>query len=95
MQRITASIPLSYIRSILEGTQQLVGNVEIRRGPCLSFLEESGQRQILQTVFECCNLQYMIPEVILQARPSAINNLKKRKSTTDDVKIEWKRQKRP
>lgn len=92
MQRITASIPSSYIQSILEGTQQLVGNVEIRHGPCLSFLKESGQRQILQTVFEYCNLQYKTPEVMLQASPSTINNSKKRKSTVDDVKIERKRQ---
>ena len=69
--------------------------MEIRRGPCIRFLEEVGQRQILQTVFEYCNVEYTIPKVIIQARPPAFNNPKKRKSMTDDVEIEWKLQKGP
>ena len=64
MQRITATIPSSYIHSILEETQQLVGNVEIHRGPCISFLEEAGQRQMLQTVFECFSIENAIPKVV-------------------------------
>jgi hypothetical protein len=95
MQRITATIPSSYIRSILEETQQLVGDVEIRRGPCVSFLEEAGQRQVLQTVFKYCNVEDTVPKVIIQARPPAFNNPKKRESMTDDVQIEQKRQKGP
>lgn len=43
------------------------------RGPCVSFLEEAGQRHILQTVFEYCNVEDTIPEVMLQARPSIGN----------------------
>ncbi|CZT12493.1 uncharacterized protein RCO7_07685 [Rhynchosporium graminicola] len=92
VQRITATIPSSYMRSVLEETQQLEGVVEIRLGPCVSFLEEAGQRQILQTIFECCNVEDTIPKVIVQP-PSSSNDPRKRKSITDDVEKERKRQK--
>ena len=80
VQRITANIPSLYIRSMIQGKWELVGRIEIWHGPRLNFLEEAGQRQILQGIFECCELLCSSPYPSPNS-PTATQNSRKREGT--------------
>ncbi|KAH7418912.1 hypothetical protein BKA64DRAFT_636019 [Cadophora sp. MPI-SDFR-AT-0126] len=86
VQRITAKIPSSYLRSIIQGQGELVGRVEICRSPWLNFLEEASQRQILQGIFERRELSSMSPPDASTTNPAAIRTPRKRKAMVENAK---------
>jgi len=55
---------------MLQGRQQLVENMEISRGPCLDFHENDGHGQIVQRIFECCELQAVSSQMTPAIAPS-------------------------
>jgi len=84
VQQITANIPSLYLRSMIQGQRELVGGIEIWRSPCLNFLEEASQRQILQGVFEWCKLLCTSPRSTSTTNPAAIQNPRKRKGIVEN-----------
>jgi hypothetical protein len=70
---------------MIQGQRRLPGRIEIWRGPSLDFFEDASPPQILQEIFECCELPRTSPRGISTATP-AIQNPKKRKSTVEDDK---------
>jgi hypothetical protein len=81
-QQITASIPASYIRSILQRKRQLVGKVDVSRGPSLNFFEAVEQRYILERIFECSVFK---PTTTISAKQLVGENSEKRKGTVEGI----------
>ncbi|PQE06265.1 hypothetical protein CJF30_00005213 [Rutstroemia sp. NJR-2017a BBW] len=92
VQRITANIPFLYMRSMIQGRRELVGKIEIWRGPSLNFFEEAGRRQILEGIFERCESPCTSPCGISTVTQAPIQNPRKRKAIVEnDEEVREKR----
>jgi hypothetical protein len=52
IQRLSAEIPVTYIKSLLAGDMELCGQFTIRRSPWFNFLEAAGRRGALLAFFQ-------------------------------------------
>ncbi|PQE19771.1 hypothetical protein CJF32_00010207 [Rutstroemia sp. NJR-2017a WRK4] len=92
VQRITANIPFLYMQSMIQGRRELVGKIEIWRGPSLNFFEDAGRSQILQGIFERCELPCPCPSGISTVIQTPIQNPRKRKAIVqNDEEVREKR----
>jgi hypothetical protein len=77
---------------MIQGRRELVGKMEIWRGPSVNFFEEAGRHQILQEIFERLESPCTSPCDISTVAQAPIENPRKRKAIVEnDEEVREKR----
>lgn len=68
---------------MIQGQEELIGNIEISYSPCLDFYVKSDQNLILQNLIDCCQFQDRVHYNIAMISPM-VRKVGKRKGSCID-----------